>query len=415
MLQELQHSVWRHRDLRLMLSAQAVSAFGDDLALIVLMLRVFSHGLGPWSITGLLLCAAVPVACLAPVAGRLVDSVAFRTLATATAAWQALCCTALAFAAPVWSTYALVLALQIGQVVAGPTWQALLPAVVAPDELGSAVSFSQATRQLAAVAAPAVAGLAVGTVGYTPPLLVDAATFVVLGIAGLGVRTSRVPDASGEEGAGSSAPFALRSDSLLWPLVVGVCALVLVGGVTNVVEVFLIRGSLAASATVFGLLAGLFAAALVAGALAAGKGTADGARALRAGGAALVVALALVCGGLAPTVWAFALAWAVLGIANGALNADVSTLVLKRAPGSFRGRILARVNAMVRSAEIGALAIGGAAGSLLGPRATFVAGGALMAVVAAGLLFRIQSQVSARAPRASGIWDGQRTWKEERT
>src|SRR5579862_2420527 len=409
MLRVLQRSVWRHRDLRLMLSAQAVSAFGDDLALIVLMLRVFSHGLGPWSITGLLLCAAVPVAFLAPVAGRLVDSVPFRTLAPAAAAWQAACCAALAFAAPVWSTYALVLALQIGQVVAGPTWQALLPAVVEPEELGRAVSISQASTRLAAIAAPAAAGLAVGTVGYAPPLLVDAATFVVLAIAALCVRTSRVPDASGEEGAGSSAPFALRSDSLLWPLVVGICALVLVGGVTNVVEVFLIRGSLGASATVFGVLTGLFAAALVAGALVAGKGAADPTRALRASGAALVIALALVGGGLAPTVWAFAVAWAVLGIANGSLNADVSTLLLKRVPDAFRGRILARVNSMVRSAEMCALAVGGAAGSLLGPRATFVAGGALMAALAAALLARLRSHGSERASSTSHIWDGQRT------
>jgi len=409
MLRVLQRSVWRHRDLRLMLSAQAVSAFGDDLALIVLMLRVFSHGLGPWSITGLLLCAAVPVAFLAPVAGRLVDSVPFRTLAPAAAAWQAACCAALAFAAPVWSTYALVLALQIGQVVAGPTWQALLPAVVEPEELGRAVSISQASTRLAAIAAPAAAGLAVGTVGYAPPLLVDAATFVVLAIAALCVRTRRVLDAGREASAESSVPFALRSDSLLWPLVVGICALVLVGGVTNVVEVFLIRGSLGASATVFGLLTGLFAAALVAGALVAGKGAADPTRALRASGAALVIALALVGGGLAPTVWAFAVAWAVLGIANGSLNADVSTLLLKRVPDAFRGRILARVNSMVRSAEMCALAVGGAAGSLLGPRATFVAGGALMAALAAALLARLRSHGSERAPSTSHIWDGQRT------
>ena len=409
MLRVLQRSVWRHRDLRLMLSAQAVSAFGDDLALIVLMLRVFSHGLGPWSITGLLLCAAVPVAFLAPVAGRLVDSVPFRTLAPAAAAWQAACCAALAFAAPVWSTYALVLALQIGQVVAGPTWQALLPAVVEPEELGRAVSISQASTRLAAIAAPAAAGLAVGTVGYAPPLLVDAATFVVLAIAALCVRTRRVLDAGREASAESSAPFALRSDSLLWPLVVGICALVLVGGVTNVVEVFLIRGSLGASATVFGLLTGLFAAALVAGALVAGKGAADPTRALRASGAALVIALALVGGGLAPTVWAFAVAWAVLGIANGSLNADVSTLLLKRVPDAFRGRILARVNSMVRSAEMCALAVGGAAGSLLGPRATFVAGGALMAALAAALLARLRSHGSERASSTSHIWDGQRT------
>jgi hypothetical protein len=36
----LHDSIWRHRDLRLMIPARAVSAFGDDMALLVLTLRV---------------------------------------------------------------------------------------------------------------------------------------------------------------------------------------------------------------------------------------------------------------------------------------------------------------------------------------------------------------------------------------
>ena len=81
----LHDSIWRHRDLRLLIPARAVSAFGDDVALLVLTLRVYGEGRGPWSITILLLCATVPIVVLAPLAGRLVDSVPFRTLATTAA------------------------------------------------------------------------------------------------------------------------------------------------------------------------------------------------------------------------------------------------------------------------------------------------------------------------------------------
>jgi MFS family permease len=394
MLHKSSRSIWRHRDLRVMLSAQAASAFGDELAVIVLILRVYSDGRGPWSITGLLVCSALPLAVLARRAGRLVDAMPFRTLALASAGWQAACCAALAFATPLWSTYLLVLLLQTGQVVAGPAWQALLPALAEPDELGRVVSASQATARLAAVAAPAAAGVAVGTIGSAPPLLVDAATFALLGGAALMIRTRRQLVRVDADGDGQQTAFSLRADSILWPLVVGVCALVLVGGVTNVVEVFLVRGNLRASSTAFGLLAGLVAAALVAGAVAAGRSASDAGRALRAAAAALVLALALVFGGLAPTVWVFALPWAILGVANGVLNADVSTLVLHRTPESYRGRVLARVNAMVRSSEITALALGGAAGSLLGPRTTFVVGGVLMTAVAVALLVRIRPQLA---------------------
>ncbi len=380
--------VFRHRDLRLVVAARAVSAFGDNVALLVLTLRVYSHGLGPWSVTGLLVCVGIPTATLAPVAGRLADAIPFRRLAVITAVWQAACCIGLALVDPLWALYALVLVLQVGQAVGSPAWQALLPALAEPEELGAAVSASQATTLLAVVAAPAAAGLAVGRLGFGAPMLVDAATFAVLGAAALAVRTSRAPKSSHED-AETPASFSLRSDPLLGPLVVGICLLVLVGGITNVVEVFLIRGTLGASATVFGLVAALFAAALVVGAVVAGRAAADNARAMRATFAALVIAVALACGGLAPAIWMFAIAWSVLGIANGVINADVSTLMLHRTPDAFRGRVLARVGAMVTSAEICALAIGGAAGSLLGARPTFVVSGVLMALVAIGLFVRL--------------------------
>ena len=109
----------------MMLPARAISPFGDDLALLVLMLRVYADGRGPWSITLLLLCATHPGGRARPVAGRLVDSVPFRSLAIAAGLWQAACCVALALVDPLWGVYALVVALQAGQVVSNPVWQAL--------------------------------------------------------------------------------------------------------------------------------------------------------------------------------------------------------------------------------------------------------------------------------------------------
>jgi MFS family permease len=396
-------SIWRHRDLRLMLPARAISAFGDDMTLIVLTLRVFDAGLGPWSIAGLLVCGALPVVVLAPLAGRLVDTMPFRTLAATTALWQALCCTALAFATPLWSIYALVLALQVGHVVAGPTWQALVPSIVDRDEIGRVVSVSQAMSTVALVAAPAAAGLAVAWLGYRAPLLLDAATFVVLAAAGLAIRAQRVSDeAPSDRAADGTArePFRLRSDALLWPLIAGLCVLVVAAEVTNVVEVFLLRGTLGASSAAFGLVAAVLAGGVVVGSVLAGRALPDASRARRASFAAVVLTLALVAAGLAPALWVFAVAWAVVGVANGMVNADASTLLLNRAPGHSRGRVLARVHGMIRGSALGAMALGAAAGALLGPRATFVAAGALGTVVATLLFLRIRSAV-ARTRQAS--------------
>jgi MFS family permease len=390
-------SIWRHRDLRLMLPARAVSTFGDTMTLLVLTLRLYDDGRGPWAITALLLCAAVPTVVLAPAAGRLVDTVPFRTLAVATALWQAACCTALAFASPVWATLGLVLALQAGHVVAGPAWTALVPAIAPRDEVGRVVGASQALNTLASVAAPAAAGLAVGRLGHAAPLLLDAATFVLLAAAALALRTRR-ERAPVVQGGGAAAPegaFSLRSDPVLRPLLLGLCALVLSGEVTNVVEVFLLRGELGAGSTAFGLVAAVLAAGLVAGSVAAGRGApSDAARATRAGVAALVLSLGLVAAGMAPTVVAFALAWGLVGAANGVVNTDTGTLLLTRTPEAARGRALANVNAMLRGSALGAMALGGAAGTLLGARPTFVVAGAVSVAVAGVVLVRLRAALA---------------------
>ncbi|HWQ02342.1 MAG TPA: MFS transporter [Gaiellaceae bacterium] len=397
----LHGSIWRHRDLRLMIPARAISTFGDDMALLVLTLRVFSDGRGPWSITLLLLCATVPVVALAPIAGRLVDSMPFRTLATSAALWQAACCVALALAGPLWAVYALVVALQVGHVVANPAWQALMPEIAQGDELGRAVGVSQTLSTIGSVAAPAVAGVLVGLLGYGAPLLVDAGTFLVLAAAALAIRTRR----SHEHPGGAEAPtvpaetFSLRSDVLLWPLLLGLCALVLVGEVTNVVEVFLLRGTLGAGNVTFGLVAAALAAGIVVGSVLAGRPAADPVRARRLAVAALVLGVTIGLAGLAPAIWAFAAAWAFLGVSNGYANVDGTTLVLGRTPDFCRGRVLATVNAMIRGSSLVAMVLGGLAGTLLGPRTTFVVAGALMAVVAIVLLIRITRTLSADSAR----------------
>ena len=395
-------AIWRHRDLRLMLPGRAISAFGDDMALVVLTLRVYDGHLGAWSISGLLLCFAVPVVLLGRVSGRLVDSVSFRRLAIATAAWQAACCAALAFATPLWSTYALVLALQAGTAVALPAWQALIPSIAEREEVGSAVGASQAMNTIAAVAAPAVAGVTAGSLGYAAPLLIDAGTFLVLAAAAAAIHANRGGCVGSDESSSPGQPYSLRGDDLLWPLVVGLCILVLVGEVTNVVEVFLLRGTLRASTTGFGLVGGLLAASIVIGSVAAVRPAPHEVRARRAAAAALGLGVALALAGLAPMLSVFGLAWAVVGVSNGIANVDASTLLLERTPESCRGRVLAQVNAMVRGSSLGAMALGGAAGTLLGPRETFVTAGTLMALAATGLLARMRQ--TTKNPASAGLF-----------
>jgi MFS family permease len=230
---------------------------------------------------------------------------------------------------------------------------------------------------------------------------VDAATFLALVAAALGIRATRRHERpqEAETAAAPAETFSLRRDTLLWPLLLGICALVLVGEATNVVEVFLLRGTLGAGNITFGLVAAALAAGVVVGSMLAGRPAADGVRARRVPLAALALAVLLGLGGLAPAIWVFAVAWALLGVANGYANVDGTTLLLGRTPDFCRGRVLATVNAMVRGSSLVAMVLGGLAGTLLGPRETFVAAGGLMAVASVVLLVRITRTLSADSAR----------------
>ena len=68
--------------------------------------------------------------------------------------------------------------------------------------------------------------------------------------------------------------------------------------------------------------------------------------------------------------------------------------------------MLATVNAMIRGSSLVAMVLGGLAGTLLGPRTTFVVAGSLMAVVAIVLLVRITRTLSADSDRHAATASG---------
>lgn len=61
-------------------------------------------------------------------------------------------------------------------------------------------------------------------------------------------------------------------------------------------------------------------------------------------------------------------------------NATFGALLTTRTPDAERGRVYAALGGLARTARLAALALGSVAGTLLGPRLTFVAGGVLGAV-----------------------------------
>jgi predicted MFS family arabinose efflux permease len=108
----------------------------------------------------------------------------------------------------------------------------------------------------------------------------------------------------------------------------------------------------------------------------------------------------LILSGLAPTLWVLLVVMMVLGVANGALNTLVATLLLTRLPRERLGSGLATMNGLARAAAAVALGLGGLAGGLFGPRPTFVGSGvvALAVTLVAGVRVRSAAPSEAAAP-----------------
>jgi predicted MFS family arabinose efflux permease len=401
-------SIWRHRDLRLLIPALAISLVGDSLAMIVLILRVHDQGGGTAGIALLMIAFALPTVLAMGVAGRIADRFDSRPVLLVSSAVQLLACAGLASVENRWSSYAFVILLQCGQAVSSPTWGALTPRIAGDADMGRVMALQQSLRAVTGIAGAALAGLLVGTLGISAALWVDCGTFgAALLAAGL-IRTRRGGRQEGAAlyGQSEAAPEprafdglrVLRRDRLLWLIFAGTIPFIIVLEGVNVVEVFLVRDDIGASATTFGLLEAFFGAGAVVGAWVAGQLETDASRVrcvlVGMAGTALSISLA----GLAPTVAVLAVLLVLLGAFNGGANAAVGPLFAVRPAEVDRGKVLAAMNGVQRAGSILALGLGGLVGGWLGARVTFVGAGVCALVVVATLSWSLRG-VERAAPR----------------
>jgi MFS family permease len=384
--------LWRVRDLRIAVLARAISLLGDELALVALVLRTQGEGDGAWPVVALLLAGCLPLVLLAPLVGRLVDRIDSRRLLVVSGCGQLACCLALAWLPSQPVMLALVAAMGAGQAVNSATWQALLPSIAGLDRLPAAIGMSQATSTAAAIMAPVIGGLLTGLYGARVPLLLDAVSFAAVTVAALAIRTRRgSPAGRASDPRGGWA--IVRADAMLLPLVAMLSVFILLGGMVNVIEVFLVREVMHASAIWYGVLGSGWGVGVLIGALLGSRfgGGPSGQRSLLrlALASAIGLALGLVGMGVAPAAaWALP---AVLagGACNGLLNLATGSLIGIRTAEAVRGRVAAIVGGLASAGQVGAMLLGGLLATVLGPRQIFVLAGLLGALVPIGLARRL--------------------------
>ena len=239
------------------------------------------------------------------------------------------------------------------------------------------MGMSQAVRTAAGIAAPAVGGALTGLYGARVPLLVDAATFVIVALGGLVVRTRRHVAQTATPRERRRGYTVVRDDPVIAALLTTLAVFIVLGAVVNVVDVYLVRDTLLSTATWYGVLGGTWGAGMLLGSLAGGRWTGQLALARVVLASTIALSLSMLGYTVAPGVaWLLPVA-VVGGAANGLLNVGAGALVMMRAPEHARGRVSAAAGGVTSAAMIAAFVLGGVLAAFASPRQIFLIAGLL--------------------------------------
>ena len=401
--------IFAHRDMRLVVPARALSFFGDSIAMVVLALKI-AESEQPIRMTVYLIAFSLPMFALAPLAGRLVDEHDSRRLLVGAGSLQVFASLGLVLAPNFAVLIACVLLLQAGQSITAPSWQALVPRIVGDALIGKAIGLQQSLAGLAGLGGAAAAGVMYDVVGYRGTLIIDTSTFAVLAVVGALVKTRRGrrfdvlsadPTVADPRLADDRSGWQfISAEPLLRLLVPALWLFVLSVEATNVVEVFLMRDDIGASAAAYGLVMAAYMTGSIVGPLVAGRIDGDRARVTWSAVAAAVIGVLLVVIGVSSSVVVVMALFAVVGVAGGGLNALLGALLVTRSPDHVRGRVLATLSGTTRGFAVVAMVLGGVSGQLVGARATFVICGALAGLVALVVLQTRRAAAATVSPDA---------------
>jgi MFS family permease len=374
------------RFLRLWIG-QGTSFVGDAISMVALVVLVVELT-GSASAVGGALAARLLPTIASPLAGVLADRLDRRIVLVASDLARAVLVLGLVFARDLATIYVLVFLMGLARTVFNPTVRAAFPSVVGGGDLTRANALISGTFSTSIMVGPALGGLLVASIGVDAAFLADAATYLVSAIL-----LSRVPlprlrrESEEEEGfvrelrsgfgylIGARIPLAI---------VVGAFLTILTINATVPAEVFLAKETFGAGDAGYGLLVSLWGGGMVLGsAMMAVLGDRIN-LVLFYFLSIFVGAFALVGTGLAP---AFVLALGALtveGAATGIDNVATDTILQKRVPEAFLGRVFSIRLLGYSAGEALAYPLGGVLVDAVGPRSTYLLAG--IATATAGLL-----------------------------
>jgi MFS family permease len=374
------------RFLRLWIG-QGASFVGDAVSMVALVVLVVEITGSASAVGGALVARLLPTIA-SPLAGVIADRVDRRIVLVASDLARAVLVLGLVFARDLATIYVLVFLMGLARTVFNPTVRAAFPSVVGGGDLTRANALISGTFSTSIMVGPALGGLLVASIGVDAAFLADAVTYLVSAIL-LSTVPLPHPRRESEEEAGFVRELRSGFGYLLGTrvplaIVVGAFLTILTINATVPAEVFLAKETFGAGDVGYGLLVSLWGGGMVLG---------SAMMAVLGNRINLVLlyflsifmgASALVGTGLAP---AFILALGALtveGAATGIDNVATDTILQKRVPEAFLGRVFSIRFLAYSAGEALAYPLGGLLVDTVGPRSTYILAG--IATAAAGLL-----------------------------
>jgi MFS family permease len=382
-------SPWRTRDFRLVWCGGFVNDIGDWLLMVALPVYVFIQS-GSGSATAILFVVElVAASALGPVGGSLVDRWDLRRTLIVTNLAQAFTLVPLLAVTGdrIWPAYLVVGAQAMLTQINNPASAALLPRLVAPDQLTVANAANSTSASLARLVGSPLGGLAVGLGGIGAVVVIDGLTFVAVAIAMGFVRSHTAPittDAATGEVVESGVRAGIRAvrgqRSLRSMILIDGFGQIAQGFFVVLFVVFVVR-QLGGGGVDVGLIRGSMAVGAIVSAALIGK-FAD-----RFGPITLLIAGYLGMGGVslvfwnAPTVtstlWVYMVVFALSGAPGAAMGIGLFTAAQRFSPAGMLGRVVGMAGALDALAR--------AAGSLIA--------GVLISRVDLTVLLDVQSSI----------------------
>jgi MFS family permease len=399
----------RSRDLRLLAGAAGLSALGDFLALLPLVLHVQQQTGSAFAVSAIFLALWGPVVVGAGIAGAIVDRFENRALLAGVSFAQAAVVVAIALSVDtLWALLPLVALLGFGVSVSQPAEFALVPAAAGEAGAARANGLMETARSAGFTAGPLLGG-ALGAAGLLQlALAINALSFVVVGLAGLALDARRRPTAASaapDEPLRARDGFAfLAHDRGLAVTLGGAVAALTIFTISVTAEPFFVTQDLRAGGFGYGLLITAWTLGMAAGAAGLAHRVAPANLAAIALAAIAAQGLGIAGAAAAPVLAAALLGFAFGGVAHGVKNVLLRTLIHEQVPETLRGRAFAAYNGARNGAELGALVLGGIVVGALGARAALLISGlgpALIGLVCLRLLTTTRRRVPA-APTLDG-------------